>query len=403
MVLFIAGQDATQDADGSLLVGLLDRYALEAALQCAVLFDVAAIFRNGGGSHHLNLPAGELWPEDVGGINRAFRRSGSDDVVQFVDKQDDVLGIGRFLHHVFDPLLKLAAVLGSGNHRHQIQSNQPLAADGTGNAALCNPLCQSFGDGGFSNPSLSNQAGVVFASSAEDADDPFDFLVAPNHGVQLFAARLFGQVGSEFVQQHGVGSVLLFGRGVLAGFLLTLRRKAHRLVQLPIQHNGVCPQLGQKSHAVAVLFPKHRHQDMFGADQLAFVFLAFHHALLQNPSAPRGHVGQGEFGLNPSADRFDQQVQHGFRVDALLQQSSTGRTAALQQQAQQKMLAADVGVSKQARLRYSEIDGIVCPQGKAAESKHSITILRDFDESAKQQAHFLALVLILIRNSGERP
>ena len=67
------------------------------------------------------------------------------------------------------------------------------------------------------------------------------------------------------------------------------------------------------------------------------------------------------------------------------------------------MLAADVGVSKQARLRYSEIDGIVCPQGKAAESKHSITILRDFDKSAKQQAHFLALVLILIKNSGERP
>ena len=116
-VLLVAGEDAAQNLHALLVAGLLHQHALKAALQCAVLFDVAAVLGDGGGAHQLDLPAGELGLEDVGGVDRTLRRARADDVVNLVDKEDDVLGGSGFVHHVFDPLLEFAAVLGAGYHR----------------------------------------------------------------------------------------------------------------------------------------------------------------------------------------------------------------------------------------------------------------------------------------------
>ena len=117
VVLLVAGEDAAQNLHALLVAGLLHQHALKAALQRTVLFDVAAVLGDGGGAHQLDLPAGELGLEDVGGVDRTLRRARADDVVNLVDKEDDVLGGSGFVHHVFDPLLKLAAVLGAGHHR----------------------------------------------------------------------------------------------------------------------------------------------------------------------------------------------------------------------------------------------------------------------------------------------
>ena len=46
-----------------------------------------------------------------------------------------------------------------------------------------------------------------------------------------------------------------------------------------------------------------------------------------------------------------------------------------QQQTQQQMFAADVGVTQQASLRKGKIDRVICTRGESAESKHSTTIL----------------------------
>ena len=56
-------------------------------------------------------------------------------------------------------------------------------------------------------------------------------------------------------------------------------------------------------------------------------------------------------------------------------QSSAAAGAALQQQSQQQVFTADVGVTQQASLRKGKIDRVVGTRGESAESKHSTTIL----------------------------
>ena len=127
VVLLVAGKDAAQDAHRLAVVRFLHIYLLKAPLECAVLFDIPPVLCDGGGSHQLNLTAGQLRFEDIGSVNRTFCRTCADDVVYFVDEQDDVPDSSGFVHQVFDPLFKFAAVFGTCHHRHQIQRNQSLA------------------------------------------------------------------------------------------------------------------------------------------------------------------------------------------------------------------------------------------------------------------------------------
>ena len=63
---------------------------LEPALQGRVLFNVLAVFVDGGGADDLQLAPGQGGLEDVGRVHRALGRAGADDGVHLVDEQDDV-------------------------------------------------------------------------------------------------------------------------------------------------------------------------------------------------------------------------------------------------------------------------------------------------------------------------
>ena len=97
--------------------------------------------------------------------------------------------------------------------------------------------------------------------------------------------------------------------------------------------------------------------------------------MLQNAAAARRHISRGQTGLDAASHRFDQLFQYGFGMDSALVQRSAAAGAAFQQQTQQQMFAADVGVTQQASLRKGKIDRVICTRGESAESKHSTTIL----------------------------
>ena len=59
MVFFISGRHARQNTDRLLYGRLLHIDRLETAFQCRVLFNVLAVFRNGGGADKLNFPSGK--------------------------------------------------------------------------------------------------------------------------------------------------------------------------------------------------------------------------------------------------------------------------------------------------------------------------------------------------------
>ena len=69
----------------------------------------------------LQLAARQRRLQDRGRVDRALGGAGADQVVELVDEEDDVAALGDLLHHLLQALLELAAVLGAGDQRGQVE------------------------------------------------------------------------------------------------------------------------------------------------------------------------------------------------------------------------------------------------------------------------------------------
>ena len=126
-MVLVALAQAAQDGDRLLDARLVHVDRLEAALQRGVLLDVLAVLVQRRGADRVQLPAGEHRLQQVGGVHRALGGARADHGVQLVDEQDDLaLGVLDLLEHRLEALLELAAVLGAGDQRAQVQPDDPL-------------------------------------------------------------------------------------------------------------------------------------------------------------------------------------------------------------------------------------------------------------------------------------
>jgi hypothetical protein len=121
MVVLVIMLDALEDLDGVRDGGLVHRDGLEAALQSGVLFDVLAVFAEGGGADDLDLAPGQGGLEDVGGVHAALGVSRAHDVVHLVDDEDDVALLAYLLDKALHAALELAAELGAGHEGREVQ------------------------------------------------------------------------------------------------------------------------------------------------------------------------------------------------------------------------------------------------------------------------------------------
>ena len=113
---------AAQDADRLLDRRLVDEDRLEAPLERGVLLDVLAVLVERRRADGVQLAPGEHRLEQVGGVHRALGRAGPDDRVELVDEQDDLaLGVLDLLEDGLEPLLELAAELGPGDERAEVE------------------------------------------------------------------------------------------------------------------------------------------------------------------------------------------------------------------------------------------------------------------------------------------
>ena len=136
--------------DRLLDVRLVDVDRLEAPLERGVLLDVLAVLVEGRRADRVQLAAGEHRLEQVGGVHRALGRAGADDGVQLVDEQDDLaLGVLDLLEHGLEALLELAAVLGAGDERAEVERDDPLVLQALGHVAADDALREALGDGGL--------------------------------------------------------------------------------------------------------------------------------------------------------------------------------------------------------------------------------------------------------------
>ena len=153
-------------------IGVLDRrlaheHLLEPALERGVLLDVLAVLVERGRADHAQLAAGQHRLDHVAGVDRTLGAARADDRVQLVDEGDDLaVGVGDLLEDGLQPLLELAAVLGAGDHRADVERDEPLVAQALGHVALDDAAGQALGDGGLAHAGLADEHRVVLGAAA---------------------------------------------------------------------------------------------------------------------------------------------------------------------------------------------------------------------------------------------
>ena len=111
------------------------------------------------------LAAGQRRLEHVGRVLRALGRARADQGVQLVDEEDDLaLGGDDLLEHRLEPVLELAAVLGAGDQRAEVERQHALVVQALGHVAGVDALGDALDDGGLAHARLADQHRVVLGA-----------------------------------------------------------------------------------------------------------------------------------------------------------------------------------------------------------------------------------------------
>ena len=150
----------------------------------------------------VELAAGKHRLEQVRGVHRALGRARADDGVELVDEQDDLaLGVLDLLEDGLEPLLELAAELGAGDERAEVERDDALVLEPLGHVAADDALGEPLDDGRLADAGLADEDRVVLGPPAEDLDDPADLVVAADDRVELAGSRLGGQVAAVLLER----------------------------------------------------------------------------------------------------------------------------------------------------------------------------------------------------------
>ncbi len=258
VVDLVALLEAAQDRDRVPDRRLPHVHRLEAPLERRVLLDVLAVLVKRGGADGAQLAARQHRLEHVAGVHRALGGAGADDRVQLVDEHDDLaLGVGDLLEHRLQAIFELAAVLGPGHHRAQVEGDQPAILEALGHVAGHDPLGEALDDRGLADARLADQHRVVLGAPAEDLDHAPNLVVAADHRVELALRGGLGQVAAEALERP----VLVLG--VLVGDAVAAADLGQRLDQLIV----VCAVRSQRVARLAGMLGD-REQQMLGGDVL---------------------------------------------------------------------------------------------------------------------------------------
>ena len=196
----VAFLDAEQNPRSVLFVWRGNLDGLEAALERPVFLDGFAVLGRRGRADALDFAARKGRFQDIGGVERTFRRSRADQRVQLIDEDDGVLILHQLLHDGLQALFKLAAVLGARDDQRKIQRQDPLIGEERRHLAVGDALGQAFDDGGLAHAGLADQHRIVLGAAAQDLHHTLEFVVAADQRIEQAVHRGLGKVAAEFAQ-----------------------------------------------------------------------------------------------------------------------------------------------------------------------------------------------------------
>ena len=204
MELLVAVLHAHQDLDRFLLGRRIDLDRLEAAFERPVLLDVLPVLGRRRRTDAANLTARECRLQDVGGVERAFRRTRTHERMELVDEHDDVRVLGQLLHDRLEALFELTAILGAGDNQRDVERQDALVGEEVRHVAVDDLLREAFDDGRLANARLANEHRVVLGAAAEHLLHAFELVVAPDQRIELVLHRGLGEVAAEFGEERGL-------------------------------------------------------------------------------------------------------------------------------------------------------------------------------------------------------
>ena len=354
---------ALQNGHRRLRRGLLHRHRLEPPLQGGVLFNVAAVFVQSGGTDDPDFRAAEGGLEEIGGIHRPLGAAGTYDIVEFVDEQHHVAHPAHLLEGGAHPFLKFPPILGPRQHGGKVDGKDVEAQQLSGHIPCGDPLGQALYHRRFAHAGLTNEDGVVLGPAAEDTDGPGNLFFPAQHRVQPSLPGQGAETAGKLLQDPGPGGFLKYRRPGLLGLLLRLCAAAQTADEGVLQLTGICscrPE-GLGGHSAA--FPENPQQQVLGADPSATPAGGFPGGVFNDPPGPgRKALGRGKAGRAHS-HQFPQNAADLLRSDLLLLEAAPGG-APLLENAKQQMLAADVTVAQLPGGLPGQPQGAASPGGK---------------------------------------
>ena len=204
---------------------LADVDRLEAALERRVLLDALSVLVERRRADAAQLAARERGLEHVGGVHRALGRAGADERVQLVDEEDDrAVRALDLLEHGLEAVLELAAVLGAGDERAQVERDRSfLFLSDSGDVARDDALRDALDDGRLADARLADEHGVVLRAAREHLHHAADLLVAADDRIDLARARELREVARVLLER------LVLALGVVVGDALVAAHLGERL------------------------------------------------------------------------------------------------------------------------------------------------------------------------------
>jgi len=158
---------------------------------------------------------------DAGGVNRALGGAGTDQGMKLVDEEHHLAGGANLIEDLFQPLLKLAPVLRTGDQWAHVEGEHALVNERLGDVTKRDQLSQALCDRSLADARLADQGWVVLGPAAEDLDDALDLVLASDHRVERVLACELGEIATELVQKRRLRRLLgrllrIFYGGALA-------------------------------------------------------------------------------------------------------------------------------------------------------------------------------------------
>ncbi len=338
VVNLVALLQAAEDGDGVIDAGLAHEHRLEAPLQGGVLLDVLAILIERGRPDRAQLAACQHRLEHVCRVHGALRRARADDGVQLVDEEDDLpLRLGDLLEDGFQPVLELAAVLGAGDERAEVESHHALLPQALGHVAGDHALREALHDGRLADARLADQHRVVLGAPGEDLNHAPDLVIAADHWVQLSLAGEGSQVSPIPLER------LILLLGVRIGHPMRATHRFHRLVDTVLAHPGLLQQSVRRIARVGDGEQQVLCRDIFVREALGLFPGLFQNAAeAGGDSLARRHAMHRRAALQVGLHRLDQ--RHAARAQLL--QDRRHHALLLLQQRQQQVLDINLLLSE---------------------------------------------------------